>query len=64
VGKTTPTMEKKHEIVINKIGGLTIQTSENRFNAGEKLGFGKNIIRNTIPKTAINSLMSLGFFTT
>ena len=54
VRKTTPTMEKKQEINTISVGSIFGQTKENRLSAGEKLGFGKNIARNTIPKTVIN----------
>jgi hypothetical protein len=54
VRKTTPNIEKKHEINSILVESIFNQTKENRFISGEKLGFGKNIIRNTIPKTAIN----------
>jgi len=54
VRNTTPTIEKKHEIKSILVEPIFDQKKKNRFSAGEKWGFGKNIVRNTIPKTVIN----------
>ena len=52
--KTTPTMEKKHEL-INQIGEKNLLHKTKSPKLGKNMVGGKNIARNTIPKHVIDS---------